>query len=167
MTRPVHLYRVRVWWRGSTGVGYDHYDRAHQWSVIDPTGCPVALSDRLSADPAFRGDPALVNPEQLVVAAAASCQLLSFLAVAARARLDVTDYTDEAEGAMPESAGAMNLEEIRLHPHFTLRSTGGAPPGRARVLRLVEVAHRECFIANSLSTAVTVDPSFEVSSHDR
>jgi len=37
-----------------------------------------------------------------VVLAAGSCQLLSFLAVAARARLDVVAYEDDAEGVMPE-----------------------------------------------------------------
>jgi organic hydroperoxide reductase OsmC/OhrA len=162
VSHGVHLYRVRVSWTGSTAVGYDHYDRTHRWSVLDPSGTEVGLSDRLSSDPAFRGDPALVNPEQLLVAAAASCQLLSFLAVAARARLDVTDYTDEAEGEMPEGRSLVGLREIRLNPRFTVRATDAARPSGDRIRHLVEVGHRECFIANSLSTAVTVEPSFEV-----
>ena len=62
--------------RGSTAAGYESYDRAHLGAV------PPSLSEiELSADPVFRGDPQRCNPEQLLVLAAASCQLLSFLAV--------------------------------------------------------------------------------------
>ena len=82
-----HTYRTELAWVGSTGVGYDAYDRAHR---VDAAPAEAALD--LSSDPAFRGDPARLNPEQLLVAAASSCQLLSFLAVAARARLDVVGY---------------------------------------------------------------------------
>jgi len=94
-----HRYAARLAWSGSTGEGYGHYTRAHEAS------CPPATHSQplpLSADPTFNGDPAFLNPEQLLVLAASSCQLLSFLAVAARARIDVTDYEDDAEGEMPE-----------------------------------------------------------------
>ena len=66
----------------------------------------------MSADPAFRGDATRMNPEQLLVMAAASCQLLSFLAVAARARLDVVAYEDEAEAAMPEGDRPVRIVSI-------------------------------------------------------
>ncbi|MDQ6854594.1 MAG: OsmC family peroxiredoxin, partial [Actinomycetota bacterium] len=89
----VHRYTVSCAWQGSTGGGYDAYDRSHT-----ATAPPARPTLPLSSDPAFRGDPALLNPEQLLVMAAASCQLLSFLAVAARARVDVVDYRDDAEG---------------------------------------------------------------------
>ena len=75
-----HLYSSRIAWSGSTAVGYDAYDRRHA-GAMPRDGITVPLS----ADSAFGGDPALPNPEQLLVLAAASCQLLSFLAVAARA----------------------------------------------------------------------------------
>src|SRR3712207_4244678 len=92
-----HRYAGRVLWQGSTGLGYDGYGRAHEGSSP-----PAEAALALSSDPAFRGDPALLNPEQLLVLSASSCQLLSFLAVAARARIDVVAYEDEAEGVMPE-----------------------------------------------------------------
>jgi organic hydroperoxide reductase OsmC/OhrA len=147
--QPVHTYRAQCSWSGSTASGYAAYDRAHR-GTTPPADPELALS----ADPAFLGDPSRLNPEQLVVLAAASCQLLSFLAVAARARLDVRDYRDDATATMPEESRPVRIAEIVLRPRITLV----AGPTEERVRHLVEVAHRECFIANSLATPVRVEP---------
>jgi organic hydroperoxide reductase OsmC/OhrA len=149
----VHRYAVRCHWEGSTAAGYEHYDRGHQ--VVAP---PAVVGLDLSGDPAFRGDEAKLNPEQLVVAAAASCQLLSCLAVAARARIDVVAYEDAGEGEMPEEVKPMRLTRITLRPRITI--VGDV--SEARVRHLVEVAHRECFIANSLRTEVVVEPVLDI-----
>jgi organic hydroperoxide reductase OsmC/OhrA len=146
----VHRYRSVTTWRGSTAVGYEGYDRAHEVR----TAADAALA--LSADPAFRGDARRLNPEALLVASASSCQLLSFLAVAARTRVDVVEYDDEAEGVMPESERPMWITRIVLRPRITVR--GDVEP--SRLAHLVDVAHRECFIANSLRTEVAVEPTF-------
>jgi organic hydroperoxide reductase OsmC/OhrA len=148
----VHRYRTSLAWTGSTGEGYDAYDRAHT-GIAHPVAEPLILS----SDPAFRGDPAHRNPEQLVVLAASSCQLLAFLAVAARARVDVVDYHDEATAEMPENDRPVRLTRIVLRPTITVRAVAGRPTA-ARVRRLAAVAHRECFIANSLRSEVVVEP---------
>lgn len=149
----VHRYRAVCRWQGSTGAGYDSYDRAH---LVD---CPPAASAlRVSSDPAFRGDPALLNPEQLLVAAASSCQLLSFLAVAARARIDVIGYSDDAEGDMPDGDRYPWVTAIRLRPVITVAAPAEEVSDE-RIAQLCQVAHRECFIANSLRSEVTVDPA--------
>jgi organic hydroperoxide reductase OsmC/OhrA len=140
-----HAYRATVSWRGSTGVGYDHYDRDHQ-----SDGLP------LSADPHFRGDPDRLNPEVLLVMAAASCQLLSFLAVCARARIDVVAYEDDAEGVMPEESRPHRITRIVLRPRIEV--AGDAT--EERLHKLAQLAHRECYIANSLTTEVVVEPVF-------
>jgi len=90
----------------------------------------------------------------LVVLAAASCQLLSFLAVAARARVDVVAYEDKAVGLMPEDDLPVRLTRIELHPTITV--AGEANEDKIR--RLVEVAHQECYIASSLLSDITVEP---------
>jgi organic hydroperoxide reductase OsmC/OhrA len=148
-----HRYRTRVAWSGSTGVGYEAYDRTHRGEVAD-AGAQLDLS----ADPHFRGDPAHLNPEQLLVLAAASCQLLSFLAVAARARIDVLDYEDDSEGVMPEHDPPIRVTSIVLRPRIRIV----AGPTEERIRHLVEVAHRECFISSSLRTDVVVEPVIEL-----
>jgi organic hydroperoxide reductase OsmC/OhrA len=159
MTDPVvHRYRTAVRWSGSTGVGYDAYDRGHSLTTDPPT---TTLD--LSSDRAFRGDPTRLNPEELVVAAASSCQLLSFLAVAARARLDVVDYVDDAVGEMPEDRTPISITRIVLRPTITIAvpagpdGAPGPPPSNERVLRLVDLAHHECYIASSLKSEVVVE----------
>lgn len=151
-TPHVHRYTARCSWTGTTGAGYARYDRTH-----DASAPPASASLTLSADPAFRGDPARLNPEQLLVIAASSCQLLSFLAVAARSRLDVLEYHDEAEAEMPEDDPPVRISAIRLRPRIVASGTDAE-----RVRRCVETAHRECYVANSVTSTVTVEPTVEV-----
>jgi organic hydroperoxide reductase OsmC/OhrA len=148
----VHRYPVRCSWRGSTGTGFDRYDRAHE-ATVPGVAAPVTLS----ADVAFRGDGSQLNPEVLLVLAASSCQLLSFLAVAARARLDVVSYRDDAEGCLPDDDRPMRVTRIVLRPHIVVRGDVAA----ARLEHLVEVAHRECYVANSLRSEVVIEATFE------
>jgi organic hydroperoxide reductase OsmC/OhrA len=94
---------------------------------------------------------------KLLVAAASSCQLLSFLAVAARARINVLEYYDEAEAEMPENDLPVRITTIKLKPKIKIESG----TTQERVRHLVEVAHNECFIANSLKTNIIVEPLIE------
>jgi organic hydroperoxide reductase OsmC/OhrA len=145
-----HRYTATCTWSGSTGAGYDAYARAHR--VEAP---PAAAALELSNDPSLGGDASRLDPEQLVLAAASSCQLLSFLAIAARARIDVTDYRDDAEATMSHADGPVRIAAILLRPRITV----AAGPSEHRVERLVHLAHQECYVANSLATPVTVQPT--------
>ena len=155
MSKDVHRYATTCAWSGSTAGGYEGYDRSHAGSAA-----PARTTVDLSSDPAFRGDARRLNPEALVVLAASSCQLLSFLAVAARARIDVVDYRDDADGEMPESDLPMRITRIVLRPRITVRGD----VTEARLTHLVELAHRECFIANSLTSDIVVEPTFVAAS---
>lgn len=151
MSGRVHEYSTELSWSGSTGVGYEQYDPTHRVSAS-----PAATELTLSSDPAFRGNPQLLNPEQLLVLAASSCQLLSFLAVAARARIDVRGYRDRAHGVMPEDELPVRITRIVLRPEIDV-ATG---PTEEKLRYLCEVAHRECYISRSLKTDVVVEPTF-------
>ena len=144
---PTHQYRAQASWAGSTAVGYEAYGRAHSVRCA-----PAETELALTSDPVFRGDPSRLNPEQLLLAAAVSCQLLAFLAVAARARIAVVGYEDDAEADMPEAVTPMRITAIRLRPRITVAA--GTDPDR--VHKLVNIAHKECFIANSLTSEMDV-----------
>jgi organic hydroperoxide reductase OsmC/OhrA len=147
----VQRFHSTARWDGSTGGGYEGYSREH---TVHADGVGVPL--KMSSDAAFRGDTGTLNPEVLLLVAASSCQLLSFLAVAARARLDVVEYHDDADAVMPENDDPMRITRIVLRPRITVRGD----VAESRLAHLVEVAHRECFIANSLRSEVAVEPSF-------
>ena len=83
--------------------------------------------------------------------------MLSFLAVAARARVDVLAYEDDAEGEMPEHDKPVRIARITLRPQITVRDTA---PGDDRLRQLVETAHRHCFVANSLTSEIAIEPTF-------
>ena len=90
--------------------------------------------------------------------ATSSCQLLSFLAIAARARVQVLGYEDHAEAQMSEEDRPMRLSRITLRPRIVI----GPGVKEERVLRFTEMAHKQCYVANSLSTDVVVEPKVEI-----
>jgi organic hydroperoxide reductase OsmC/OhrA len=146
----VHTYRTVLSWSGSTGAGYEVYDRTHRIALP-----PNAPAIEVGADPAFRGSDALTNPEQLLLAAASSCQMLSFLAIAAHSRIDVLFYSDEADAVMPEDDRPVRITRITLRPRIVVAAGSDVE----RVLRIVEKAHRECYIANSLTSELAIEPA--------
>ena len=146
-----HRYETRLQWRGSTGLGWDHYDREHT-AIAPPAEQEVRLTTGES-----QGDPAVLNPEQLVVMAASSCQMLFFLHLASKARIDVVEYVDEASGVMPLDDEPVRLTEITLRPRIVI----AGDDGEERVQKLVHTAHEHCYIANSLNSEVTLEPRVE------
>lgn len=144
-------YETRLRWTGSTGLGWEHYDREH--TVSAP---PAEQQVRVTTGES-KGDPAVLNPEQLLVMAASSCQMLWFLHLASKARIDVVAYADEATALMPEDEEPVRIAEIALRPRITVAGDAS----EERVQKLVESAHRRCFIANSLNSEMTVSATVE------
>lgn len=143
----VHHYRATLEWIGA-GAGpttsYQAYSREYRVDI------PGKASFRGSADPAFRGDPGLANPEDLLVVALSACHMLSYLALCARSKLPVLSYADEATGTMDMKDGKIRFVEVVLHPRVAIGP--GADLDKAR--RLHAEAHGLCFIANSVNFPV-------------
>jgi organic hydroperoxide reductase OsmC/OhrA len=146
-----HRYETRLRWTGSTGLGWDHYDREHSASAP-----PAEQEVRLTTGES-KGDPAVLNPEQLVVMAASSCQMLFFLHLASKARLDVVEYEDDASGVMPLEDEPVRLTQITLRPRIVIASEAS----EERVAKIVHQAHDLCYIANSLNGEVVLEPRVE------
>ena len=104
-----------------------------------------------------KGDPAILNPEQLLLMAASSCQMLWFLHLAAKARIDVVAYDDDAVALMPEDTEPVRITEIALRPRIAV--AGDASEERIR--KLAHTAHEYCFIANSLNSRMSIEPTVE------
>ena len=138
MTRE-HHYKPEPGLRRGAGQGptssYPNYSREY---LISIAGKPTLKG---SADPTFRGDASLHNPEDWLVAALASCHMLSFLALASRSGLSVVAYRDAAEGTMTFEGGHGQFTRVALHPRTVI--TEGSDPDLAH--RLDEQAHEACF----------------------
>lgn len=152
MTHRTHEYDVAVTWTGNHGSGtsgYTAYGREHE---VTAASAPVLLG---SADPAFRGDPARWNPEQLQVAALAQCHMLWYLNLAATAGVVVTAYEDAAHGVMRQNNdGSGEFESVTLRPTVTI----SADSDQDIALRVHAQVPAMCFIARSVNFPVHHEP---------
>lgn len=146
-------HRATIRWQNSGAtLDYGHFSRDHQWVVKDGR-----LTVPASSAPAYQGNPDVMDPEDALVAALASCHMLTFLAIAARRRLVVMDYTDAALGWLePDAEGRLAVTRVELRP--VVRFVPGTALPAEDYGKLHEKAHRGCFIANSVKTAVTILP---------
>ncbi len=109
-----------------------------------------------SAAPEFKGEANRVNPEEAYVASLSTCHMLTFLAVAARKRFTVDSYVDEAVGVMEKTAqGKYWVSRVTLRPKVAF--SGDRQPSPQEISELHHAAHENCFVANSVKTAVTVE----------
>ena len=142
-----HEYDVTLNWTGARvgpTTSYQAYSREYEYR------CGDKASVRGSADPHFRGDPTLYNPEELLVVALATCHLLSYLAECARGGVAVVSYEDSARGTMTVQGGRLRFTDVVLRPRVTIAA--GADAEKARALH--EEAHAGCYIANSVNFPV-------------
>ena len=137
-------FSARTSWTGSTGAGWEHYDRAHT------AGAQPAKQELTVTTAEERGNPDHLNPEQLLLMAASSCQMLWFLHLAAKARVDVVAYEDDCAAEMPDD----RIARVVLRPRITVRGE----VDEERVQKLCTQAHRHCNIAKSLSCPVELEP---------
>jgi organic hydroperoxide reductase OsmC/OhrA len=151
-----HHYTGSIVWTGAAAgptSTYQSYSRAWRMEFV---GKPPMVG---SADPTFRGDPALHNPEELLLAALASCHMLSYLALCSLKKIDVTNYSDKPEGTMRRLAdGRTAFVSVKLYPQVTIADASKLEAAIA----LHEGAHKECFIANSVNFPVENFPTVTV-----
>lgn len=148
-----HTYETTLTWTDPGGtVDYRTYVRQHE---VVAAGRPVLLG---SADRAFRGDPALWNPELLLLAALSECHLLSYLSFCARAGVVVTGYADRASGTMRQEGLGGRFTEVVLRPEVAVAEPSMVDEAES----LHGPAHDACFIASSVNFPVRHEARIEV-----
>ena len=134
------------WERGAAPFTYDAYPRNHEISFKG--GAPVTFS----AAAVYRGDAGKGDPEDMLVAALSSCHMLSFLAIAAKKRVTVDSYQDDASGFLENDGAKLWMARVILRPQVVCSADA------ATLAEIHHLAHEACFIANSVKTKVTVEP---------
>jgi len=156
-----YTYRSRIEWKRrpeDDGGAPGSYHRDHK----------VVVTERktldMSSAPEYKGDPDLLNPEELFVSAVSSCQMLTYLSLADRAGIRIVSYTDEAIGTLETSEHpasgrkVLRMSRVVLRPRIEIASGGDA----AKARELVDKAHRYCFIANSVNSELATEAEVEV-----
>jgi organic hydroperoxide reductase OsmC/OhrA len=154
-----HEYQARIHWeRGAAPFTDNRYSRGHTWHFDGGVEVPASSSPHTVRLP--MSVEAAVDPEEALVAALSSCHMLWFLSLAASSRWRVDEYTDDAIGVMGRNAvGKVAMLSVTLRPRVSF--SGERLPSRADIQQLHHRAHEECFIANSVTTEVRVEPQFD------
>lgn len=142
----IHYYDTEVGWLGKR-VGY----------LRSSADLPIL---EVASPPEFQGQEKTWTPEHLFVASLNSCYMATFVAMAELSKLDVVSFTSKATGKLEKiERPGFRITEIVLKPKLTIKHERDAE----RAQRLLEKAERNCFIANSILTAVKLEPeiSFE------
>lgn len=137
MSQPTK-HHARIVWQG----GKDDL-RAHEIKLAEQT-----LAG--SCAPTRGGDREKADPEELFVASLSACHMLWFLDFARRERLRVLSYEDDPEGTMD----GRRFTQIVLRPRIEF----DGDVSEDVLARLHHRAHEACFIANSVSCEVRVEP---------
>lgn len=141
-----HSYPLSLAWTGNTLDG--SYTR--NATVSNAGKHPLAVSSA----PEYAGDPSRWNPEDLLGSALATCHMLTFLALCAKAKVEVVGYEDHAEAVLDTVDKITRITQVRLRP--VIRVTRGT--SMAKVVELFEKAHKYCFVANSVTCEAVMEP---------
>jgi organic hydroperoxide reductase OsmC/OhrA len=139
-----------AWQRSSPDFTWQTYNRAHEWRFTAETVPASAAKE-------YRGDESRVNPEEALVASLSACHMLTFLAVAAKRKLSLDAYEDDAVGVLEKNAaGKLAITRVTLRPKIVW--SPGVAVSAEDLAKMHHDAHEGCFIASSVKTEVTVSP---------
>lgn len=138
-------YRVIVGWDATSG------SEQYRWHI--DTGAEIVATP--PTDP--EEPPRFLDPEEAFVGSLSSCHLLSFLAAAAKAGFQVVRYDDDAIGFLDKNEqGRISVMRVLLQPVVTFGAE--KKPTLDELRQLHEKANRDCYIANSVKTQITIEP---------
>jgi organic hydroperoxide reductase OsmC/OhrA len=141
------------WTRTSPDFLRGRYSREHTWTFDGGVTVPASSSPAVVPTP--YSNSANVDPEEAFVASLSSCHMLTFLYLAQKQGFQVDAYEDEAVGIVSKTdSGSMWVSTVTLNPKITF--SGDKVPSTAEEERLHDLAHKQCFIANSVKSEVTV-----------
>ena len=144
-----------VWDRAGQPFLDQRYSRRHRLRFDGGLEVPGSSSPHVVPLP--MSNSGAVDPEEAFVASLASCHMLWFLSLAARAGYCVDRYLDRAFGILGRNPeGRLAMTHVTLRPEVAF---AGAPlPSTADLERLHHAAHAQCFIAASVKTEVRCEP---------
>ena len=152
----MHDYETTIRWTGNRGQGtktYQGYDR--KWD-LSGEGKPVVSC---SNDPLLGGDSTKYNPEDILLAAVASCHMLWYLHLASDAGITVLGYEDDPVGhGESEASGAGRFTGATLRPRITV----AAGTDLARADAIHREIHKVCFIARSVAFPVAFEARYVI-----
>lgn len=152
-------YTSKILWHRNGALFTDNrYSRKHLWQFDGGIEVPASSSPQVVRVPL--SDAAAVDPDEAFVASLASCHMLWFLDIAARARFIIDSYVDDAVGVLAKNSdGKLAMTDVTLKPHVIF--SGDKRPSREDIEQMHHKAHEACFIATSVKSEVHCEPVFD------
>jgi peroxiredoxin-like protein len=137
-----------------------HYQSQARWTsgrsgLVSSAGKPDL---EVSSPPEFKGEAGKWTPEDMFVASVNLCVLLTFAAYAQNKGLDLVSYESPAEGTLEMVEGKYRFTQVVLRPQIAVR----AQESLERARQILENAHRDCLVTNSVTATVQVVPDIRV-----
>ncbi|MCW4438057.1 OsmC family protein [Vibrio splendidus] len=132
----------------------NQYSRGHTWEFDGGITVPASSSPHVVPLP-FSVE-ANIDPEEAFIAALSSCHMLTFLGIAAKQKYVIDSYVDDAIGVLEEDeSGRSSVTKVTLRPDIVF--SGNKIPTAKQLEKLHHLAHKNCFIANSVKTEIVVE----------
>jgi len=127
--------------------------------------CSPELSNKngicieVATPPEFpKGIAGIWTPEHLFVAAASSCLMTTFLAIAENSTLEFASFSCEAKGTLEMVDGKLMISEILLKPTVVIHDE----IYKDKAMRIVKKAEDACLIAHSMKSKISTEIRIEV-----
>ena len=143
-----HLFKVALNWMKKDNISSSStriYTKSHHISIEGKPDLEV------SAAKAFKGDPNLYNPEDLLLSSLTSCHMMSYLYCCMQYKIEVISYQDHSEATLqvnPDGSG--KIVKVDLFPEIIISDSSQIE----LALSLHKKANELCFIANSCNFPV-------------
>ena len=138
-TKPV-FYETEIEWTGARDLRLKSGNRS-------PIGA--------GAGPEFQGREENWSPEHLFVAALNSCYVLTLIAIAEFSKVSLVSVSSRAKGKLEKvERSGYQITEIVVRPRVVLAAAGDL----SRIPRILEKAKENCFVSNSIKSAIKIEP---------
>jgi organic hydroperoxide reductase OsmC/OhrA len=147
------VYHTTVRWKGE-----------HWGHIVMGNGPEMDFS----APPDAQGHADVFTPEDAFVASINTCIMMMFVWAAKRFKVDLQAYECRAEGTKVVALDRTEIfSEVKLWPQIRVATNGQKPAAvEARVQKALRAAQKYSLVANSVKSAVIVEPTITIVKHD-
>lgn len=140
-----HIYKVDIHWEDTKRGTLSSDVLNSKVTVVTP--------------PEFKGGIAGEwSPEHLFAAAANSCLMTTFLAIAENSKLDFHSFDSQATAKLEMVEKVYMISEIVLAPVVSVYRE----EDMEKAMRVLEKAEKACLISNSMKSSVIMQPTIEL-----
>ena len=114
------------------------------------------LKTEISIPPEMDGPGVGTNPDEMLLAAAATCYIITLAAMLERSKIDKQELTMESEGLVDVTNGVITYKKIIHKPHIVLKADA-TERDVSLANKLAEKAENSCMISRAIQGNVVVE----------